>query len=443
MDSFVAIKTVFKDKEDRTIEKLAALYDDLPRLKELLSDLIEKNLPIEKVSGKKVLLKPNWVMHTKRASDELCLHTHDNFLLATLEIFLTKRPAKITIGDAPLQGCNWDKMISPEFQNRIQELSEIYAVPIEIKDFRRKTFSPAKNNPIAERLPLSEYVIFDLGKESLLEPISKEGKNIFRVTNYNPDRLAESHTKGKHKYCITKELFDADLVISMPKIKTHQKTGITGALKNLVGLNGDKDFLPHHRIGGTGFGGDCYPGKNYLRLWSELALDKANRNQGKRRFWFWTKVCSVLWKLNKTQKTYHIAAAWHGNDTTWRMVMDLNKIAFYGNANGTLSNEPQRELYSLCDGIIGGQGDGPLLPDPLRLGVICFANHSGFTDICMATLMGFDIEKISLLVKANNLIKYNKIDLSLNYNSIQLDELNEYAIVTIPSPGWIEHLKSI
>jgi len=442
MDSFVAIKTVFKDKDDRTIEKLATLYDDLPRLKELLSDLIDKNLPIEKVSGKKVLLKPNWVLHTKRASDILCLHTHDNFLLAALEIILEKKPAKVTIGDAPIQGCDWDKMISKEFQNRIQELSKTYSVPIEIKDFRRKTFDLVKNNPIEERLSLSEYVIFDLGKESLLEPISTNDKNIFRVTDYDPDRLAESHTKGKHQYCITKELFDADLVISMPKIKTHQKTGITGALKNLVGLNGDKDFLPHHRIGGTGFGGDCYPGKNYLRLWSELAKDQANRNQGKRSFWIWTKVCSILWRLTKTQKTHHLAAGWFGNDTTWRMVMDLNKIALFGKKDGSLGKEPQRELYSLCDGIIGGQGDGPLQPQPLPLGIICFANHSGLTDICMATLMGFDFRKIPLLAKVNESINLGEIRVSQNNCEIHLDELKDQEIDTKPSPGWVEHLKS-
>jgi len=442
MDSFVVIKTVFKDNGDRTIEKLAMLYDDLSRLKELLSELIDKNLPIEKVFGKKVLLKPNWVLHSKRPNDELCLRTHDNFLLTALVIILEKKPAKVTIGDAPIQGCDWDKMRSPDFYKQINELSQIYSIPIEIKDFRRKTFNPAKNNPTTQRLPLSDYVIFDLGNESFLDPISRQGKNNFRVTNYNPDRLAISHTKGKHQYCITKELFDADLVISMPKIKTHQKTGMTGALKNLVGVNGDKDFLPHHRIGGTGFGGDCYPGKSYMRLWSELALDQANRNQGKRIFWFWTKVGSILWKLNKLQKTYNIAAGWYGNDTTWRMVMDINKIALFGKSDGSLSKEPQRELYSLCDGIIGGQGDGPLLPEPLPLGIICFANHSGLTDICMATLMGFYFQKISLLAKVNESINYNKIKLSLNDHAIKLDKLKEHATSTLPSPGWVEYLKS-
>lgn len=92
----------------------------------------------------------------------------------------------------------------------------------------------------------------------------------FRITCYPPERLKREHQKGHHRYCIIKDLFEADVVLSLPKVKTHQKTGITGALKNFVGVNGDKDYLPHHRIGGTKFGGDCYPGGSLLRRWSEF-----------------------------------------------------------------------------------------------------------------------------------------------------------------------------
>ena len=118
-----------------------------------------------------------------------------------------------------------------------------------------------RNQVDKNRSSISEYVIFDVGKDSYLEPITNDKKNLFRVNNYDPDRLAESHRAGVHKYCITKELFEADIIFSLPKVKTHQKAGITAALKNLVGLNGDKDYLPHHRIGGTEIGGDCYPTK--------------------------------------------------------------------------------------------------------------------------------------------------------------------------------------
>jgi uncharacterized protein (DUF362 family) len=442
MKNFTVIQSVYDSEKERTIEKLSDLYENFSLLKRTISSIINDDIKDDQLKGKKILLKPNWVLHSRKKSDDLCMRTHDNFLLATLEIILEKKPSKVIVGDAPIQGCSWDKMITPVFLEKVKKLSARFAIPVEIKDFRRRIFDPAKNNPVSERTPLSEYIIFDLGKESFLEPISLSNKNIFRVNNYNPDRLTETHTVGTHKYCITKELFDVDVVISIPKIKTHQKTGITGALKNLVGVNGDKDFLPHHRLGGTGFGGDCYPGKNYLRLWSELSQDNANRNQGKFTYWFWIKISSILWRMTKTTKVHHLAASWYGNDTTWRMVLDLNKIAIYGRADGSLADQPQRTLFSLCDGIIGGHGDGPLKPKPLPLGVICFSNNSAISDISMALLMRFDFHKIPLLEGAYNLSEKNDISLIFNGSPITFNGLSSHAIDTLPAPGWVEYLKA-
>lgn len=443
MDGFVDIVSFYSSPDDRTIDKLSQIYSDADTIEEKIKQLIERHLLAETFKGKRILLKPNWVKHSSNEYDEICLRTNDQFLLAALKVILQKEPASVIIGDAPIQGCNWDKMITSELLNSINLLSEQFKIPVTIKDFRRVTFNPKLNNPIKERNPLSNYIIFDIGKSSYLEPVtSTDKRNRFRVTQYNPDRFNESHKSGMHKYCITKELFEADIVISLPKIKTHQKTGITGALKNLVGLNGDKDFLPHHRIGGTGIGGDCYPGRNIFRFWSELSLDQANRNQGKITYKLWTKLSSALWLISFPKTVQNRAAAWYGNDTTWRMVMDLNKVAIFGKTDGTLSEEPQRVLFSLCDGIIGGQGNGPLRPEPLPLGVISFSNNSGLTDICMATLMGFDVRKIPLLANVNHSVEFKKTKLSFNNHSIQLDELIKHSIVTLPAPGWVEYFIS-
>src|ERR1035438_7387676 len=210
MKNFTLIQSVFSFENERTLEKLSAIYGDIPFLKKIILELIKGSFKEDDVKNKKILLKPNWVLHSRKKSDDLCMRTNDNFLLAVLEIILEKKPSKIVIGDAPVQGCVWDKMITPAFYDKVSELGTRYSIPVEIKDFRRRIFNPSENNPISERAPISEYVIFDLGKESFLEPISSNKKNIFRVTNYDPDRLAESHTLGMHKYCITKELFDVD-----------------------------------------------------------------------------------------------------------------------------------------------------------------------------------------------------------------------------------------
>jgi uncharacterized protein (DUF362 family) len=438
---FLNIQTVFDENTERTVDALQQVYSNHQRLVKMLGEISANAINETSVAGKKVLLKPNWVKQSYKQFDDLCLRTNDSYLLAVLEVVIAKKPASIVIGDAPIQGCNWDRMISQQLLDNIAAIAEKYQIPVMVKDFRRVTFDTTANKTDVERNPMSEYIIFDVGKASYLEPITKAEKNQFRVSQYDPDKFVQTHKPGMHKYCITKELFNADIVISIPKIKTHQKAGITCALKNIVGLNGDKDFLPHHRIGGTEMGGDSYPGKNILRYWSELALDNANRKKGKPAYWFWIRLSTVLWKISLPKNKHQLSAAWYGNDTTWRMVMDLNTIVVFGKEDGTLADTPQRFLYSFCDGIVGGEGDGPLYPDPLNLGVVCFSNDSPTTDICMATLMGLNIEKIPLLMAAKSFMPGRKVELQLNGQKTTQEELKKYACNAKPSPGWMQYEK--
>lgn len=438
-NSYVKIKTLFVNDSERSIESLKKIYEDHSLLVKEVEQLCAEVFTANMMKGKKVLLKPNWVKHFFRPNDDICLCTHYGFLLAVLEVVLSKGPLSVTIGDAPIQGCKWDQLVNKDLVTKVKALADKYAINVTIKDFRRVAFDTEHNNVDVERNPLSEYVIFDVGKKSFLEPITHKKRNLFRVSQYNPDKFIETHRPGVHKYCITKELFNADIVISLPKIKTHQKAGITCALKNIVGLNGDKDFLPHHRIGGTSMGGDSYPGGNILRYWSELALDTANRRKGKKSYWFWVRLSTVLWRISLPGKKHQLSAAWYGNDTTWRMVMDLNLVLNFGKIDGTLAESPQRFLYSFCDGIIGGQGDGPLRPDPLNLGVICFSNDSASTDLCMATLMGLQVERIPLLQAAKRFTEGVNPVFVLNGREITLRELKRYATNAIPSPGWQDY----
>lgn len=435
-DGFVNIATLFNEKTGRSVEALQELYNDHSLLLSVAEKLAGNVLTEEKIRDKKVLLKPNWVKQPFRQYDEICLCTHNNFILAVLELVLKRNPASVLIGDAPIQGCYWERLVSKEFMERIQVLSGKFNIPVAIKDFRRVFFDTVTNKLDDQRNPMSNYLIFDVGKKSYLEPITVPGKKIFRVSQYNPDKFTDTHGPGMHKYCIIKELFHADVVISLPKIKTHQKTGITCALKNIVGFNGDKDFLPHHRIGGTKMGGDSYPGKNRVRYWAELAMDNANRNMG--NFWYraWFKISTTLWALSFPGKEHQWHAAWYGNDTTWRMVMDLNLIVNYGKPDGSLADTPQRLLYSFCDGIVGGQGDGPLSPDPLNLGVMSFTDDSATNDICMATMMGLPLERLPLLTAAKLFTPNRKVQVMLNGQPVKIDNLRPYAVKAIPSPGW-------
>lgn len=437
MSSFAEIKTLFHSQEDRSLDYLSKIYDNQDILLSHIRSLMETHITRGGVENKRVLIKPNWVSQDRKPSDSLCMRTNDQLLFATVRYLLGLSPLSIVIGDAPIQGCNWDQMHDSSFYTQIESLSAQSGVPIVIKDFRKAKLNP-KTNTIEKDSDNKNYIIFDVGRRSYLEPITSP-KNTFRVTCYNPDRLAESHCPGVHKYCIIKDLFESDVVITMPKIKTHQKAGLTNSLKILVGINGDKDYLPHHRIGAVGHGGDCYKGWHPLRRLSELLLDEANRHIGKPIHHFLAKCSSYLWTLSFPSKEQNLQAGWYGNDTVWRMVMDLNMIAEYGCIDGHISDTPQRTLFTLCDGIIGGQGEGPLNPDPLALGILIFSNDAFLSDEIAGRLFGLEMTRVPLLNEAVQKNQYKEYSIRINGEPNTISDIDQYrAEVSLPQ-GWMNY----
>jgi hypothetical protein len=90
---------------------------------------------------------------------------------------------------------------------------------------------------------------------------------------------------------------------------------------------------------------------------------------------------------------------WHGNDTCWRMVLDLNKCLFSFDGDGRPRRQPIRYL-AVVDGIVGGEGNGPMAPDPKLCGVVLAGLHPVAVDCVAATLMGFDWKRLPLLRQA-------------------------------------------
>jgi uncharacterized protein (DUF362 family) len=72
----------------------------------------------------------------------------------------------------------------------------------------------------------------------------------------------------------------------------------------------------------------------------------------------------------------------------------LNKIVKYADAYGIMHDTPQRHYFALIDGIVGGEGEGPMAPDPKPCGVLISGCDPVCIDAVMATLMGFDFQKI-------------------------------------------------
>ena len=352
--------------------------------------------------GGRIVVKPNWVLDRNEGPGGMdCMITHPAVLRAVLEYVFLAKPAQVVLGDAPLQGCDFERLLDfgglraviADFQSR--------GLPLAVKDFRRTVMRhDGELKRVAEELrPESDYVLVDLGGDSLLEPIAKDWKK-FRVTVYDPRKMRAHHRPGQHRYLIAKEIVEADLVVNVPKLKAHKKAGITCCLKNLIGINGNKEYLPHHRKGGADAGaGDNYAHRHWQMALGETLLDGANRLRGFPRVY---RLCErVVWWLMamaaKRDPSVQLEGSWHGNDTIWRTCLDLNRALLYADAEGRMQDAPQREEISIVDAVVAGQGEGPLSPEPLATGAVFAVRNPAVGDFLGARLLGFDAGKIPLL----------------------------------------------
>jgi uncharacterized protein (DUF362 family) len=432
-------------------------YQDVSALRDSINRVVQAGLSSTPDAGlvdgpfslrnKSVLIKPNWVMHENLGGNgNECLITHPNFILAVLHQVFASGPAKVILGDAPLQMCQFDRIVTREWRDKVLAIA---TCPVEFIDLRRTILNANGLHipPHQDVRPMDRYVFFDLGENSLLEPIST-GQGGFRITCYNPDQLAEYHRPGRHQYLLCREAFEADVIINLPKLKTHKKAGVTAALKNLVGLNGNKEYLPHHRVGGSWVGGDCYPGLAPLKRLAEYCGDEANRRIGTHSYRKWQQRFARLLRFHGRFGFTEIEGGWYGNDTVWRMTLDLNRLLLYGRADGTMAGQPQRVIYSITDAIIAGEGNGPLNPSPVEFGVVTFSMSSPFADLVHAILMGYDWRKIPLIVQAFQdfrypltLLKPNQCEITCDDKVYALEEITSFGRLFRPPSGWAGHIE--
>ena len=354
--------------------------------------------------GARVLVKPNFVLdHNQSDGGMDPMITHQTVVKAVVDAALQTEAAEVTVGDAPIQTCDFAKLLEVTGLGTWSEAQKKADARFQgVKDFRRTTAQYVNGVRVAEenKLPEDHFVLFDLSSESLLEPITDE-KDDFRVTCYDPRLMAKTHGKGRHRYLVARDVLDADVVINLPKLKTHKKAGITCALKNLIGINGNKEYLPHHRIGGADLGGDCYPGKSRVKSMLEYAADQQNLTDSGTMGRVWGGVATQLNRvLHLMGDNVGIEGSWSGNDTIWRTGLDLNRILIYGEADGSMAESARRRVVHLTDAIVAGQGDGPLSPQPLPLGLLFAGNNAACVDWFGALLLGYDPQLLPIVREA-------------------------------------------
>lgn len=351
--------------------------------------------------GARVVIKPNLVLHKNQGTGGMLpLVTHPAIIKAVVEEVLKANPGQVVVGDSPIQSCDFSELL------RVTKLDE-WAAELQMRDSRfkgiidfRRTICVYENGVrVAEEnlQPQENFVLYNLGADSLLEPLT-DVKDSFRITNYDPRLMAKTHSRGNHQYLVARQIIEADVVINLPKLKTHKKAGITNALKNLVGINGNKEFLPHHRIGGTDRGGDCYPGDDLVKRTWEFIADRQNMTTSAAKGKMLATINTQLERMMRLKgDRTGVEGAWSGNETVARMCLDLNRILLYGKTDASLGDEVQRRVLHVVDAIIAGQGDGPLASDELPLGLILAGANASAVDWVGAHFLGYDARKIPIL----------------------------------------------
>jgi len=335
-------------------------------------------------------------------------------------------------------------------------------VEVEVRDFRLERAFVRGNRIVAKsRLEAhpESFCEVDLGGKSLLVPLMREGHYAFCVANYPRSRMIRAHSPNRNLYLFPREVLEADVLINLPKVKTHMKAGITCALKNLIGINAMKDYLPHFRFGSPRRGGDEYPDGNWLwdlKWW--LAHKEWERDSGviKLLLWIAERVAGLgLRVLYRYPRGYGSVAGggWYGNDTLWRTILDINRAFFYYDRDkGRVEPNPLRSIryLAIADGVISGHREGPLSPTPLKTGWIIASMNPVAMDTVVAALFGFDFNKIPQVREAYNikelpLTSFQPEDIQVvglpGITSIKDIYTKKAFVPAEPSMGWRGHVE--
>jgi uncharacterized protein (DUF362 family) len=362
--------------------------------------------------GQTVVIKPNFVLHfNSNGSDPLSVITHGAVMRAVIDYVIIALQGKgtIIIADAPQMNADFSQLVE------ISEIDHVISyyqkqetgLSFRLRDLRREQ-TLYRYGIVWKRIPLAGdpegYSLIDLGEQSAMQEI--DASRLYGA-DYHRAETIKAHSTGHHQYLIANTYLKADAVIHIPKLKTHYKAGITVNLKGMVGLSGNKNLIPHYRVGTQTEGGDEFSQPHFL-----MRLDRWIKDHSLGINWRFGRYPYAVWNAIRSMLMKHIPdlpeekGNWYGNDVVWRSALDLTRILFYADRNGNLTTTPQRKFFSVVDGIIAGEAEGPLGPTPRPEGVILCGHNPVAVDYAATLWMKFDPMKVHLLRQAWQLDSY-------------------------------------
>jgi len=196
--------------------------------------------------GETVLLKPNMVhqRHPRDPQGWKYVITHGSIIRVVADyVWKAIGPSgKIILADAPQTDASFTEMVRLLGLDIIRDFYQKRGLGLELIDLRQEEWKTRGDVVVGRRkLPANPYgaVSFDLGKTSEFE--GHPGAGNYYGADYDARVVNNHHSEGRHEYLIAGCAVQCDVVFSLPKWKTHKKAGITASLKNLVGVNANKN----------------------------------------------------------------------------------------------------------------------------------------------------------------------------------------------------------
>lgn len=260
-------------KEATFIATATDYNSDLSQL--LRNGLAQLAFSPEAVKGKRVLIKPNLV--EPHAGHEH-INTHPSIVLALVEVFMAMDAAEVIVAEGA--------------------------------GHRRDALLILEESGLADVLAHHRIPFIDLNTDAVRQVANNGG-----------------YTTMKSLF-LPRSVLEADLLVSVAKMKTHHWAGVTLSMKNLFGI---------------------MPGSIYG--WPKNVLHQAGIQ---------------------------------------RSILDINATV--------------RPQISIVDGIIGMDGDGPIMGTPVASNVVVMGRNSAAVDATSARIMGINPDKIPYLKASERLI---------------------------------------
>lgn len=329
--------------------------------------------------GDSVAIKPNWGTQYLFPKPV----THPSIVLPVVEYAVKAGASKITIVEGPMTLYRSQKYFwGRAFVNAtglVQALSKKYPdVEFRFQDANADQFYWVELNDVSTFQ--GTYDVPQLDHDGHTGFTRDVFFQVADATGYNP---------GGYKlgiYAIAKSYLDSDVFINIPKLKTHGWTGITAALKNLMGLN--------------------------LRTTSHFMKPEVMEEYSRRPDF-------AMYRESPIRDVPHYSkASWNGkgfvnrkligyeNDILWRSLSDLNKLIRYADKTGKIQKDFQRRYAVVVDGIIGTDRGGPVSPSTVETNAIIAGFDPVAVDGICLRLMNWNYQKIRLVKNINELTAY-------------------------------------